>query len=169
MSTPDFKGLLKVDRVVQHLSIIPPILLPLLLFSITWNLGKVLILLPADWLAAMLSRLLTFCRALIICCWLSRSPPPPRRLLRPRNCCRCSLLERLQFVSMKLFWKRVCGWLCLGVCAQLRMHWWAVCWRVFVHSLLACSLCGAAGDWNTDCLWGLPAAPTLSFLSAPQI
>lgn len=48
MSTPDFKGLLKVDRVVQHLSIIPPILLPLLLFSITWNLGKVLILLPAD-------------------------------------------------------------------------------------------------------------------------
>lgn len=62
------------------LSNISPLSLPsssLLFFSITWNLGKVLILLPADWLAAMLSRLLTFCRSLIICCWLSRSPPLP--------------------------------------------------------------------------------------------
>lgn len=50
--TLDFKGILKVDRVVQHHSIIPPTLPPVssspLLFSITWNLGKVLILRPAD-------------------------------------------------------------------------------------------------------------------------
>lgn len=52
----------------------PPVL-PISLLSITWNLGKALILHPADWLAAVLSHLPTFCQALIICCWLSAAPP----------------------------------------------------------------------------------------------
>lgn len=48
-------------------------LLHLNLVHITWNL--VIILQPADWLAAVLSRLPTFCEALIIRCLLAATLP----------------------------------------------------------------------------------------------
>lgn len=110
-----------------------PFLFPLLfiLLSITWSLGKVLILHPADWLAAMLSHLLTLCQTLIIC---SRLPPPKHThthaqlLLKARNCCRCSLLERLPFISMKVYETRcvancVCTYVSVSACIGRLCVW----------------------------------------------
>ena len=53
----------------------PSVLLPPHLLYITRNLSKVLILHLGDWLAAVLSHLLSFCEALIIRCWLAAPLP----------------------------------------------------------------------------------------------
>lgn len=124
--------------------------LPPLLFSITWNLGKVLILRPADWLAGMLSCLLTLCQALIICYRLTQPPnPPPRCLLRPRFCCRCS------------FWKHV--WLIVLTYLWLHMHWKAGWWGAFGHNSLL-KLCSRWPEYRLP--QGVHTALTLSLSSS---
>lgn len=145
----------------------PPSVLqpPPLLLSITWNLGKVLILRPADWLAAMLSRLLTFCQALIICCWLSPLPAGcwSQETAVGAACQRGCNLFQWSFL-------KACVWLIVFMCECMAPYALVGCVLGCLCPQLASMLFMLCSRWLEYWLpRGLPAAPTLFFLSPAQM